>query len=69
MLCENQLSAEASEARKKAEAQAARIKLLEQDLKGKREKLLLLLQKSDSDDQLVQARHGTEPSATECNGV
>ncbi|KAL1519457.1 hypothetical protein AB1Y20_022978 [Prymnesium parvum] len=55
LLRENQLVGEVAEAKKKVDAQAARIKILEGDVKSKKEKLLVLLRKSDADDQLVGA--------------
>lgn len=55
LLREQQLHADLNEARHKLEAQAARIKNLEADGRSKREKLKLLLDKSDTDDQLVKA--------------
>ena len=44
-----------AELRKRCDAQAARIKNLEVDSKGKREKLVLMLNKSGTDDQLISA--------------
>ena len=55
MLREQQLAAEVAELRKRCDAQAARIKNLEVDSKGKREKLVLMLDKSGTDDQLISA--------------
>ena len=55
MLREQQLAAEVAELRKRCDAQAARIKNLEVDSKGKREKLVLMLNKSGTDDQLISA--------------
>lgn len=55
LLRENQLMSELGEVKKKVEAQAARIKILENDVRTKKEKLVVMLQKSDADDQLVGA--------------
>ena len=55
MLREQQLAAEVAELRKRCDAQTARIKNLEVDSKGKREKLVLMLNKSGTDDQLISA--------------
>ena len=52
---EQELSAEVVEARKKLEAMGARIRNLETDVRSKKEKLKLLLDKSDADDNLVAA--------------
>ena len=53
MLREAELEGEVSEGRKKVEAMGARIRILEADVRGKKEKLKALLDKSDADDQLV----------------
>ena len=55
LLREQELSAELVEARKRTDAMAARIRNLETDVKGKKDKLRVMIQKSDADDQLVQA--------------
>ncbi len=55
MLREQQLLSEVSEARKRGEAHVARIKNLEADVRSKREKLKVMLDKSDTDDQLIRA--------------
>ena len=55
LLREQELESEVAEARRVLGAQAARIKNLEADGRGKRDKLKLLLDKSDTDDQLVTA--------------
>ena len=55
MLREQQLLTEVSEARKRGEAHVARIKNLEADARNKREKLKVMLDKSDTDDQLIRA--------------
>lgn len=55
LLCEQQLHAQLGEARHKLDAQAARIKNLETDGRSKREQLKLLLDKSDTDDELIRA--------------
>jgi len=52
-VAEQQLTHELGEARRRADAQAARIKNLEIDVRNKREKLKLLLDKSDNDNHLV----------------
>lgn len=53
LVAEQQLTNELGEARRRADAQAARIKNLEIDVRNKREKLKLLLDKSDNDNHLV----------------
>ena len=55
LLREQELSAEVVDSRKKSEAMGARIRNLELDVRGKKEKLKTLLDKSDADDQLVEA--------------
>jgi hypothetical protein len=53
LVAEQQLTIELAESRRRADAQAARIKNLEADVRNKREKLKLLLDKSDHDNHLV----------------
>uniref|UniRef100_A0A6V2MKL6 Uncharacterized protein n=2 Tax=Emiliania huxleyi TaxID=2903 RepID=A0A6V2MKL6_EMIHU len=55
LVVEQQLRAELDESRRRADALAARIKNLEADVRSKRDKLKLLLDKSDNDNQLVSA--------------
>ena len=55
LLREQELSAELVDVRKRADAMAARIRNLEADVKGKKDKLRVMIEKSDSDDLLVQA--------------
>ena len=55
LLREQELDAELVETRKKLTAMDARIKNLEADVKGKKEKLKLMIEKSDSDDKLIEA--------------
>mmetsp|Transcript_11815 Transcript_11815/g.25560 ORF Transcript_11815/g.25560 Transcript_11815/m.25560 type:complete len:166 (-) Transcript_11815:314-811(-) len=55
LLREQQLEEEAAKAKRNLEAQAARIKILEADVKSKKEKLKMMLDKSDTDDKLVSA--------------
>ena len=69
MLREQQLAAEVAELRKRGDAQAARIKNLEGDSKGKREKLVLMLNKSGTDDQLISAlRNELDKHIARANG-
>ena len=55
LLREQELTSELGEARKKLEAMAARIRNLEADVKGKKDRLRIMIDKSDSDDKLVAA--------------
>ena len=55
LLREQELSAELVETRKRADAMAARIRNLEADIKGKKDKLRTMIEKSDGDDALVSA--------------
>ena len=55
LLREQELAHELGESRKKADALAARIKTLEGQVKSSKDKLRVLLEKSDADDQLVRA--------------
>ena len=55
LLREQELTSELNENRKRQEANAARIRNLENDVKSKKDKLRILLEKSDSDDKLVTA--------------
>jgi len=58
LVVEQQLTNDLSEARRRADAQAARIKNLETDVRSKREKLKMLLDKSDNDNHLISVlRH------------
>ena len=52
---EQELSGEVVESRKRVEAMGARIRNLELDVRGKKEKLKTLLDKSETDDALVTA--------------
>ena len=55
LLREQELTTELNESRKKLEAMGARIRNLEADVKGKKDRLKIMIEKSDSDDQLVAA--------------
>jgi hypothetical protein len=55
LLREQELGLDLLESRRKVDALTARIRTLESDAKGKKDKLRLLIEKSDSDDRLVQA--------------
>ena len=64
LLREQELDAELVETRKKLTAMDARIKNLEADVKGKKERLKLMIEKSDSDDKLIEALRAELTKAT-----